>query len=240
MTNRVILVEDDTELRVSLVEFLKLEGFSVLACGNAVEFFREIVGQTFGVALIDLGLPDEAGEVLVDYVRRNTTSSIVVLTARDTLEARVQCYRTGADQFLGKPVNCVELVTIIRNLLSRRFTTSSLEYGAQGGALIKKYTWILHVQTRTLEIPVPEPTAIGLTTMQYNLLEHLMSSSSPVDRWILLGRLYHRTDKSAERALETLVRRTRQHISQATGKPAPILTYSGLGYAFAASMKINR
>jgi DNA-binding response OmpR family regulator len=240
MTTQVILVEDDAELRGDLVEFLKLEGFSVLACGNAVEFFREVVGQTFGVALIDLGLPDEAGEVLVDYVRRSTTSSIVVLTARDTLETRVQCYRTGADLFLGKPVNCVELATIIRNLLSRRVAASSPEYTARGGTQDKKDPWTLHVQSRTLETPAPQPTGIGLTTMQFNLLEHLMSSSGPVDRWMLLERLYGRTDKSAERALETLVRRTRQHIAQAMGKPAPILTYSGFGYAFAASVKINR
>ena len=130
MTTQLILVEDDAGLRGDLVEFLELEGFSVVSCGNALEFFRKLVGQTFGVALIDLGLPDEAGEVLVDYVRRNTTSSIVVLTARDTLETRVQCYRNGADLFLGKPVNCIELATIIRNLLKRRVATSSSEYTA--------------------------------------------------------------------------------------------------------------
>ncbi|MEI6051221.1 MAG: response regulator transcription factor [Opitutaceae bacterium] len=240
MTTQLILVEDDAGLRGDLVEFLELEGFSVVSCGNALEFFRKLVGQTFGVALIDLGLPDEAGEVLVDYVRGNTTSSIVVLTARDTLETRVQCYRNGADLFLGKPVNCIELATIIRNLLKRRVATSSSEYTARDHTQGKEDYWTLQVQCRTLKTPAPQPTVISLTTMQFNLLEQLMSSNGPVDRWMLLERLYGRTDQSAERALETLVRRVRQHISESTGKTAPILTYSGLGYAFAASVKINR
>jgi DNA-binding response OmpR family regulator len=240
MTTQLILVEDDAGLRGDLVEFLELEGFSVVSCGNALEFFRKLVGQTFGVALIDLGLPDEAGEVLVDYVRRNTTSSIVVLTARDTLETRVQCYRNGADLFLGKPVNCIELATIIRNLLKRRVATSSSEYTARDHTQGKEDYWTLQVQCRTLKTPAPQPTVISLTTMQFNLLEQLMSSNGPVDRSMLLERLYGRTDQSAERALETLVRRVRQHISESTGKTAPILTYSGLGYAFAASVKINR
>jgi len=112
----VILVEDDALLRGGLADFLALSGFSVTAVGDGRSFRRLVAERPFSVAVIDLGLPDEAGEVLVDYTRRNTSSAIIVITARDTLETRIACYRTGADLFLGKPVDGRELAAVIKGV----------------------------------------------------------------------------------------------------------------------------
>ncbi len=130
----VILVEDDALLRDGLADFLTLSGFSVTAVGDGLSFYRVVAERPFSVAVIDLGLPDQAGEVLVDYTRRNTSSSIVVITARDTLDTRVACYRTGADLFLGKPVEGRELAAAIESLAARRAGASLPAVTVAGGA----------------------------------------------------------------------------------------------------------
>ncbi len=91
----VLLVEDDDDLRASLETFLDLAGMEVAAVPNSLSYYRALAERTFTVAVIDLGLPDEAGEALVDFTRRTTGSKIVVVTARNTLGTRVDCYRGG-------------------------------------------------------------------------------------------------------------------------------------------------
>ena len=231
----VILVEDDALLRDGLADFLTLSGFSVTAVGDGLSFYRVVAERPFSVAVIDLGLPDQAGEVLVDYTRRNTSSSIVVITARDTLDTRVACYRTGADLFLGKPVEGRELAAAIESLAARRAGASLPAVTGAGGAPPPAGggEWTLLAGQRGLLDPLG--TRVDLTPKEYQLLELLVShAGGTAQRDELLEGLYGRGDGSAQRALETLVRRTRQTIAMATGGLAPILTQHSLGYAFTA------
>lgn len=117
---RVILVEDDEPLQASLVNFLELSGFALTAVADGVSFYRALADATFDVAVVDLGLPDQSGETLIEYLRQNTTTPIIVVTARDTLDTRVGCYRTGADLFLAKPIDGRELAAAIASLAGRR------------------------------------------------------------------------------------------------------------------------
>jgi len=128
----VILVEDDAPLRGGLADLLPPSGFSVTAVGAGLSFCRLVAERPFSVAVIDLVLPDQAGEDLVDYTRRNTSNSIVVITARDTLDTRVACYRTGADIFLGKPVGGRELAAAIETLLHLTHRAIAGETGGPG------------------------------------------------------------------------------------------------------------
>ena len=119
-TTAVLFVEDDDDLRESLEAYLDLAGFAVTAVPDGRSFRRELDERRFAVVVIDLGLPDEEGEGLVGLVRRTTDAMIVVVTARDTLAARVDCYRLGADLFLRKPVDGLGLAAAIGDLSWRR------------------------------------------------------------------------------------------------------------------------
>jgi DNA-binding response OmpR family regulator len=220
---RVILTEDDGLLRDSLENLLEISGFAVWAAPDALSFFRALAEhQSFDVAIIDLGLPDEAGEVLVEFLRQRTTTAIIVVTARDTIDTRINCYRTGADLFLGKPVDGRELVAAISSLAARRRTDPPS---------VNNPPWKLTPLTRKLICP--NGKCIDLSVKESKLLEVLLSSpGKAIPRSMLLDTIYQRNDVSADRALDQLVRRTRRAISTATGLPAPLLTEHGVGYAF--------
>ena len=218
----VILVEDDALLRGGLADFLTLSGYSVTAVGDGLSFYRLVAERPFSVAVIDLGLPDQAGEVLVDFTRRNTSSAIIVITARDTLDTRVACYRTGADLFLGKPVEGRELAAAIESLAARRAGAPLSAVPVATGILPptgEEWT-LLSGQGALLD---PGGKRVEITPKEFQFLELLVShagGTAPRDE--LLESLYGRGDESAQRALETLVRRTRQAIAGATGALPPI------------------
>lgn len=228
---RILLVEDDATLAASLASYLELVGYRVTVVGDSLSYYGKLAEGRFAVAVIDLVLPDQDGEVLVEYTRKNTTCSIVVITARDTLESRVQCYRTGADVFLGKPVNGRELAAVIGSLAARQRDPAPAQQQASqapGG-------WRLLKQQRA--ILFPDGAVLGLTGREYCLLEKLAASQGkPVLRGEILDLLYRRQDESAQRALETLVRRTRQKIAKGSPDRCPILTHHGVGYALAIAL----
>ena len=233
---QVALVEDDPILRVSLASYLKLIGFSVIAVGDCLSLYTELRSQRFDVAVVDLGLPDQAGEVLVDYLRRNTESAIIVITARDTLDTRVECYRVGADLFLGKPVDGRELAAAISSLAARRHMATAQPGELPAPKPISSAAWIYMARERILTSP--EVKRIELTPKEAHLLAALLAEAGhTVRRAQLLEAIYGRQDESADRALDTLVRRTRSKIEAATGTPAPILTEHGVGYAFVANIR---
>ncbi|MTW19928.1 response regulator transcription factor [Allochromatium palmeri] len=232
---RVLLVEDDAMLRASLESYLGLVGYSVTAVGDSLAYYRCLSEGDFAVAVIDLGLPDQSGKILVDYTRHNTTSSIIVITARDTLETRVDCYQTGADLFLGKPFDGRELAAAIASLASRREQISDRLSSNQADAS----AWRLLIRQHRLQRP--DGQLLELTPKECQLLELLArGDGDPVPRSTLLTELYGRVDESAARALETLVRRTRQKIANHHPGPSPILTQHGLGYALVVPCLLDR
>lgn len=117
---RVIIVEDDRDLRESLVEYLSLDGHDVTGVGSALEFYQALASSTFMIAVMDIGLPDQCGYVMAEFVRRNTPMGIIILTARSSIEDRVNGYRAGGDLYLVKPVDCRELSAAITSLAERQ------------------------------------------------------------------------------------------------------------------------
>ena len=229
----LLLVEDDALLRRGLERFLTLSGYAVTAVGDSLSFYREINDQVFDAALIDLGLPDQRGETLVAYLRQNTTTAIAVITAHDNLETRVNCYRIGADLFLSKPVDGQELAAAIGSLVARSRLLSKPAPTAPDSAYASA-TWILQAQERTLISPAGQP--LPLTAKEWILFTTLAANPEHTSRQALLTALYQRDDLSAQQALDTLLRRTRQKIVEKLGIPQPILNEYGVGYRFSGHL----
>ena len=232
----LLLVEDDDLLRRGLERFLALSGYAVTAVGDSLSFYREIDDQVFDVALIDLGLPDQRGETLVTYLRQNTTTAIAVITAHDNLETRVDCYRSGADLFLGKPVDGQELVAAIGSLVARGRLLSKPAPTVPDSACASA-TWILQAQARTLVSPAGQ--RLPLTAKEWILFTTLAAHPEHTSRQALLTAIYQRDDLSAQQALDTLLRRTRQKIVEKLGIPQPILNEYGVGYRFGGQILIE-
>ena len=234
----LLIVEDDVDLRECTSEFLCAIGYAVTAVGSAVEFYQVILARPYRVALIDLGLPDQGGEILVDYVRRNTSTGVIVITARATADARITTYKLGADLFMGKPINCDELAAAIASMVDRKGNnvTFGRKVEAPNSAVKKANAWQLTTAGRKLI--TPDGASVDLTGNEFDFLCCLAAHHGTVDRKAILAAVNIQSGEGDQRALEALVRRIRHKVNAETQKPTPILTHYGVGYLFADQIQI--
>jgi len=130
---RILVVEDDPVVADGVKQSLKRAGFAVDHVASAEAAEAALRDEPFDLAIVDLGLPKMDGMELVRRLRRRGGAlPILILTARDTLEDRVDGLELGADDFMVKPFQLPELIARIRALIrrSRSVTSSEIEYGA--------------------------------------------------------------------------------------------------------------
>ncbi len=229
---RVILVEDDRDLRESLIEYLNLAGYHMDGVGTGLEFYRNLALQLYDIAVVDLRLPDQDGVVLVEYARKNSEMGLIILTARDAVEDRVNGYAAGADIYLVKPVDGRELAAAIASLANRRRESSA------GPASAPQVCWQLDLGAWALTSPTGDCTTLTGKEMQF--MEQLAECPGrPVSRETILQSLYASQDEAAGRALESLVRRLRAKIAGTAGAASPIKTLHAVGYSFAADLLVK-
>ena len=215
------------------MEYLALAGHDASGVGSCLEFYRALAEASFSVAVVDVGLPDQCGYVLTEYIRKNTAMGVIILTARDAAEDRVRGYDCGADLYMVKPVNCRELAAAITNLsvrLGKRSPESVPSLAPEPWRLVRQQ-W--HLVT-------PAGSAILLTAKEMQFMECLAESAgSPVRRETVLAVLGYRGDGYASRAMDSLVRRLRRKIEEEPCTPSPIKTVHGVGYCFAETLVIS-
>jgi len=227
---RVLLVEDDEDLRDSVVEWLELNGMYIIAVRNAAEFYQALPKCDCQIAVIDVGLPDQEGYVLAEYVRANSNMGIIILTARSAIEDKLKGYHSGADQYLVKPVDCRELSAVIGSIAQRvRKTTVEL--------IDVPDRWTIFATQWELRLAQEFQVALSLKELMF--LELLASKPGlPVQKKTILTKLYQRDDYHSGRSLDSLVRRLRAKIVSQTGVDIPIRTVHSFGYCFAGEIAL--
>ena len=227
---QVILIEDDADLRQSIVKYLQLDGIEVTGASTAIEMYREISVQSFAAAIVDLSLPDQNGMVLVEYLRQNTDMRIFVLTAHALLENRLAAYQAGADIFLVKPVDFRELSASIRSQICR---AKDAQRSAPLISPDDEKAWRLLQATR--ELVSPAGISVKLTTKEHRLLLNFVDSAGrAIPRNQLLTALEYQRNEYGNRSLDTLVSRLRKK-AIALGN-FPLITDQGSGYTFTATL----
>lgn len=231
---RVLMVEDDNDLRENIVEFLELEGFEVTGSACAVDFFYSLAISEFDITIVDIGLPDKSGFEIVQHLRENSELGIILLTARDNINDKMKGYEAGADQYFVKPVDCRELAASIKNLylrLEREKTSKNDASAAQND------TWIFNSHNWTLESPTGKSSK--LTTKEFIFLQLLISKNgNPVLRETILTALdYHNEGAYGNRALDVMIVRLRSKIKKDTQEELPVKTVHSVGYCFSAYIK---
>ena len=228
---RVVIVEDDEDLRKSLVVLLSLHGFSVAGCGSGREFYRELDRQEYDIALLDIGLPDQSGTVLAEYLRDNTTMGIIMLTARDSKADSLVGYEAGADVYLTKPADGRLLVSAITNL-AKRIKPHSVTLPAE------RTSWIL--EKIRMELFTPSDEKIALTGKEFSFLLRLaQSKGEPVNRADIMLALYNHTDEYSGKALDALVYRLRSKVTAAVNLRLPVTSIHSVGYSFTAPFTLR-
>lgn len=216
---RLLLAEDDNELVTSLKKDLESAGYAVDVADNGID--AEFMGNEmiYDVAVLDLGLPQRNGiDVLKNWREKNNSLAVIVLTARNAWHERVDGFKAGADDYLGKPFHVEELLARITALLHR----SSQQPGGQLNVLGLK----LDEEQQTVEIENGE--IHKLTGVEYRLLRYfLLNPGNVLSKTRLTEHVYDFDSEKDSNVIEVYVRRLRQILGNDR-----IQTRRGQGYVF--------
>lgn len=239
---RVIITEDDLAIRQSLIKYLKLVGYDVTGVGSALEFYQQIAVHPYQIAILDIGLPDQSGIALCEYIRNNTDMRIVMLTGCSTMEDKLAAYSSGADIYLIKPVDFRELSASINNLLKRNdiaLQTPHLQLRANEAeptSAEKKKSWQLVREEWSLYDPYGK--MITLTSKEFEFMNCFVANShNTIPRKEILSILNYEYNEYGKRALESLVYRLRSKID--LNGTSPIKTVFGVGFNFTEELIIE-
>ncbi len=118
---RILIIEDDEEMRSLLEDYLEEEGFEINSVGNGSEAFRILVREIFDVVITDIRMPGLTGLEIIPGVRKlQPETSIIVITAIGSEEVHQKAIQRGADSYLEKPLRFQELGRMIHELLSSK------------------------------------------------------------------------------------------------------------------------
>ena len=216
---RLLLVEDDAE-QIALVRGdLVRAGFAVDVATNGVD--AEHLGDTepYDAIVLDLGLPSKPGmEVLEAWRTRGNRVPVIVLTARDAWHERVDGFKGGADDYLGKPFHIEELIARIRALIHRR----------HGRMSHRIETTTLKLDEDIQQVEVADRETVQLTGTEFRLLRYMMLNSGRIlSKSHLSEHVYDQESDRDSNLIEVYVRRLREKIGSQM-----ILTKRGQGYVF--------
>lgn len=220
---RLLLVEDDQALRDSLVTQLKESGFNVDAAADGQEGLYCATEYPIDVAVIDLGLPKIPGLEVIKRVRAGGRSfPILILTARDRWQDKVEGLQAGADDYLAKPFHFEELLARVQALLRRS--------GGWAQPVLK--CGPVALDTRTQEVTVNDQK-VELTSFEFRILEYLIHRAGEViSKTELTERLYAQDFDRDSNTIEVFIGRLRRKLDP-DNTIKPIETLRGRGYRFA-------
>jgi two-component system response regulator PhoP len=220
---RVLIVEDEQTLREALKASLTDAGFTVDVAADGEEGLFAALEYPLDVAIVDLGLPKLPGLELIRRARTaKKTFPILVLTARDRWQDKVEGLQAGADDYVSKPFHTEELLARLQALLRR----------AGGWASPQLTCGPITLDTRAQTVTVGGKP-VELTTFEYRILEHLMLRAGEViSKTELTERLYDQDFERDSNVIEVFIGRLRRKLDpEDTLKP--IETLRGRGYRFA-------
>src|SRR3954469_13240183 len=218
-TPRVLIVEDDEEIAQALQRSLRLEGYEVRLAPDGEKALADARSYVPDLVLLDLGLPGVDGMEVARRLRADGDVPILVLTARDALESRVEGLDSGADDYLVKPFEREELLARMRALLRRR--------PPRGSASLVTSDLALNPDTHEVTRGGRD---IDLTAREFELLEYLMRNERlVVSRQALLDDVWGYHPFAETNTIDVFVSNLRRKL-ESGGEPRLLHTVRGAGY----------
>jgi two-component system, OmpR family, KDP operon response regulator KdpE len=226
MTLKVLVVEDDREIRTLIQSSLSVEGFDVLTAVSISEAASVLQHNPPDVVVLDLGLPDGDGAQLVREIRRRSAVPIVVVSARHQEAQKIQVLDEGADDYLTKPFSVGELLARIRVALRHRGT-------ALAPALIKHRLDDLAVDLEMRSVECGG-RSVHLTPTEFKLLARLVRGAGRVvTHRQLLTDVWGPEFTEHTHYLRLYMGQLRAKIEADPAEPRHLLTETGVGYRLA-------
>jgi two-component system phosphate regulon response regulator OmpR len=231
MAERILIVDDDGDIRQSIGEYLSGHGYEVALAENG-EAMRKAIAQALpDVVLLDLRLPGEDGLSLARWLRERHDVAIIMVTAAGEVVDRVVGLEVGADDYLAKPFDPRELRARLKSVLRRTRGAAPAGKPAAGGKRVKVGRCTLDLATHQLFDPKGEE--LPLTSMEFDLLRVFAERPNQVlSRDQLLNHTRNRDWEPFDRSIDIRIARLRKKIEADPDKPRAIKTVRGAGYIY--------
>ncbi len=226
MSKRILLVEDETNIRNLVKMNLELEGYEVVATGEgkqAVKFFH---GQHFDLLVLDVMLPEVSGFQICEQVRlTNMEVPIIFLTAKDTAADRIAGLKKGADDYLTKPFNLEELLLRVQKLIQRteKNPEDSREEFEFGNNKVNFRTFEANRQGEDFVLTKKEAMLLKLLTDRQNEV---------VSRQQILQSVWGYDVYPSTRTIDNFILSFRKYFETDPKNPQFFLSIRGVGYKF--------
>ena len=237
----ILIVDDDSEIRRLLVDYLVRNGFEAHAAGDGREMWQQLVRYKIDFIVLDLMLPDTDGLTLCRDLRARSDPPrlchipVLMLTARGEETDRIIGIEMGADDYLVKPFNPRELLARIKTIL-RRTRSLPPNLRPESARYLVFAGWCLDTAARLLT--APDGVATPLSGGEYRLLRILLDHPNRVLNRDQLTEMIHGREADAfDRAIDVQVSRLRQRLRDDSREPTLIKTVRGEGYVLAASVE---
>jgi DNA-binding response OmpR family regulator len=226
---RILVIEDEAKVAKAVADGLAAEGYQVRVAGTGEEGFFLVSNESFDLVLLDLMLPRRDGlEILAALRKRRLETPVLILTAKDTIEDRVQGLDAGADDYLVKPFAFAELLARMRALLRRGRTDQAVK-----------------LQHEDLEMDLVAHTAargsrpLDLTAKEFDILEYLLRRQrTVVSREMLAHDVWQVTARATplDNVIDVTIARLRRKVDDPFEKKL-IHTIRGVGFVLGPEVR---
>jgi two-component system alkaline phosphatase synthesis response regulator PhoP len=226
---KILLVEDEPGLVLTLTDRLESEGYAVDSAREGGEALKKAAEEPYDLILLDVMLPGKSGfDVCRELRSRGSSTPILFLTARGEVADKVVGLKLGGDDYLTKPFDMMELTARVEALL-RRASASTPEGAAAG---VRYAFGDVEVDFRKAEVTRGK-TPIELSALEFKLLKYFIENrGATLSREELLSRVWGYDAAIHSRTVDVHVSGLRQKIEPNPGRPQYVVTVHKLGYRF--------
>jgi two-component system OmpR family response regulator len=236
-STRILLVDDDRELRDLVSRLLERHGYHVATAKDSREMTATLARGKADLLILDVMLPGKDGLQICREIREESHVPILMLTAMGEEADRVVGLEMGADDYLAKPFSPRELLARVRALLRRAdYMKASAAPQRNGNRILRFAGWKLDLGRRRLE--APDGLLVGLTSGEFEMLVAFVEHPQRVlSRDQLLDLTRGRDSSPFDRSIDVQVSRLRRKIEADPKAPSMIVTVRGDGYEFTQAVE---
>ncbi|MFT6558060.1 response regulator [Sneathiella sp.] len=235
MKQKILVVDDEPELRQVLRTTLEKENYEVAEAGDAEEMRQVFASDDFDLVILDLMLPGEDGLSLTRYLKERSDVGVIILTGKGESVDLIIGLEMGADDYVAKPYNRRELLARIKSVMRRSNRQAEVAAAGSVKSQIVFSGWCLDLPHHKLASP--EGDDIPLTMAEFQLLRVLLENpGQPVDREKLSLKIFNKELKENSRNIDALVRRLRLKLEADENQPQMIKSVRGSGYTILTTL----
>ena len=222
--DNILIIEDEEKVSEILKAYLQKEGYSVYCTTNGLDGIKLFEKIEFDLVILDLMLPDISGEEVCSVLRKISEVHIFMLTAKSTLEDRIEGLNLGADEYLVKPFSPRELTARV-NALFRRLNKHEYETKVYNNGDLE-----INYEKRIIKVRGVE---ISLTPNEFDIVHILSSNKGKVfTRENLIEKIMGIDFQGFDRTIDVHIKNIRKKIEEDSRNPKYIITVTRIGYKF--------